>query len=105
MHSLDSAIQRHVHNKLLSLGADIAAEARRLVPVRTGRLRNSVFSRVSQWKLWVGASAPYAWFVEFGTRRMKPRRFLLGALQRYLPRLGSIIGEAVGQAVEEARRV
>jgi hypothetical protein len=63
----------------------------------------------------VGAIAPYAWFVEFGTRYLKARKFgtrylkarkfLWRAIQRYLPQLGSIIGEAVRQAIEEARRI
>jgi HK97 gp10 family phage protein len=105
MRSLDSAMQRHVHRKLVSLGADIATEARRLAPMRTGRLRSSIFSRVRQWMLVVGATAPYAWFVEFGTRYMEPRKFLWRAIQCYLPQLKTIIGEAVGQSIEEARRI
>jgi HK97 gp10 family phage protein len=104
LRSLDSAVQKHVHRKLVSLGADIAAEARRLAPMRTGRLRSSIFSRVREWMLKVGATAPYTWFVEFGTRYMQARKFLWRALQRYLPLLNNIIGEAVGQAIEEARR-
>jgi HK97 gp10 family phage protein len=104
MRSLDSAIQKHVHLKLVSLGADVAAEARRLAPMRTGRLRSSIFSRVREWMLVIGATAPYALFVEFGTRYMQARRFLWRAIQRYLPQLGSIMGEAISQAIEEAQR-
>jgi HK97 gp10 family phage protein len=104
MRSLDFALQRHVHRRLVGFGADVAAEARRLVPVRTGRLRDSIFSQVRPWMLEVGASAPYAWFVEFGTSRMEARRFLWRAFQRRLPRLGEVIGEAISQSVEEARR-
>jgi HK97 gp10 family phage protein len=102
--SLDSAIQKHVHRKLVSLGADISAEAKRLAPMRTGRLRSSIFSRVRQWILTVGVTASYAWFVEFGTRYMAARKFLWHAIQRYLPQLNTIMGEAIGQAIEEARR-
>jgi len=104
MRSLDSAMQKHVHRKLVSLGADIASEARRLAPMRTGRLRSSIFSRVREWMLEVGATAPYAWFVEFGTRYMQARRFLWRAIQRYVPELKGIISEAIRYAIEEARR-
>jgi HK97 gp10 family phage protein len=104
MRSLDSAMQKHVHRKLVSLGADVAAEARRLAPMRTGRLRSNIFSRVREWMLVVGATAPYALFVEFGTRYMQARKFLWRAIQRYLPQLGSIMGEAVRHAIGEARR-
>jgi HK97 gp10 family phage protein len=104
MRGLDFAMQRHVHNQLVKVGARIAAEARRLAPLRTGRLRGSIFSQVRQWMLVVGATAPYAWFVEFGTRYMKARRFLWRALRRHLPQLDGVIGEAVKQAIEEARR-
>jgi HK97 gp10 family phage protein len=105
MTRLDLAMQSRVHNQLEKVGARMAAEARRLAPVRTGRLRSSIFSQVRQWMLVVGATAPYALFVEFGTRRMKARRFLWRAVRRHVPRLSGIIREAIEQAVEEARRV
>jgi HK97 gp10 family phage protein len=68
----------------------VARQARRIVPVRTGRLRESIhvtpeteagFAGVAQ--AGVVADAPYAGFVEFGTSRMSPRPFLGPALAMY----------------------
>jgi HK97 gp10 family phage protein len=65
--------------------------------VVTGQLRNSVFAdpvagvgsnRVT---IEVGARAPYAGFLEFGTSKMAPRPFLRPAVARATPRISSKI--------------
>lgn len=50
------------------LGPRIAADARRYCPVDTGRLRESIYHEMRGETLIVGASAPYALYVEEGTR-------------------------------------
>jgi hypothetical protein len=51
---------------------EVVSEAKRLAPVRTGFLRGSIFARwTGPLKIDIGASAPYAQFVEQGTRPHK----------------------------------
>lgn len=74
--------------------ADIEADAKTLVPVRTGNLRNSISRELtgdtfagsgSTFGGEVGPTANYGRFVEFGTSRMRPRPYLLPALARREP--------------------
>jgi HK97 gp10 family phage protein len=55
-----------------------------LVPVRTGFLRSTLGVRQnSNFSITFYATAPYAAYVEFGTRRMSARLFMTRALQQY----------------------
>jgi len=60
-------------------------DAKRNAPVLTGRLQASITSQVvTQGKAImgvVGSNVTYAPFVEYGTRRMRARRFLQNALE------------------------
>jgi hypothetical protein len=53
-------------------------------PVRTGMLRRSIYAGVSggpgKRSLWLDVNAPYAMFLEFGTRYMTPRPFIRPAI-------------------------
>ncbi len=102
MSKLDSGLQRHVHRYLASLAADIKAEARRLVPVRTGYLQSTIYARIQEWVAQIGADAAYALFVEFGTRYMQAQPYLWPAIQQYLPQLEDIICQAIDAARAEA---
>jgi len=102
MNNVNVYMQRNVRRKLQDLGSDIHATARRLCPVRTGRLRDSIYSKIEDWTLKVGAGAPYAVFVELGTRHMRGFYFLTEAIQLHLPRLAEIIRQGLEWAVREA---
>jgi HK97 gp10 family phage protein len=102
MSKLDSGLQRHVHRYLASLAADVKAEARRLVPVRTGYLRSTIYARIQEWVAEIGAEATYSFFVEFGTRYMQAQPYLWPAIQQYLPQLENIICQAIDAARAEA---
>jgi len=102
MQSFDSGMQHHVHRLLASWAADVKALAKQLAPVRTGHLRSSIYAKISEWVAEIGAEATYALFVELGTRYMQARPYLYPAIQEYLPRLESIICEAIDQAKAEA---
>jgi len=55
-----------------------------LVPVRTGFLKSTLGVRQnSNFSIMFYANAPYAAYVEFGTRRMSARLFMTRALQQY----------------------
>jgi HK97 gp10 family phage protein len=102
MQSFDSGMQRHVHRLLASWAADVKALAKQLVPVRTGRLRSSIYAKIQEWVAEIGAEATYALFVEFGTRYMQAQPYLYPAIQEYLPQLEAIICEAIDEAKAEA---
>jgi HK97 gp10 family phage protein len=102
MDRLDSGMQKWVHRQLASWAADVKALAKQLVPVRTGYLRSTIYARVSEWVAVVGADAPYALYVEFGTRYMQARPYLYPAIEEHLPRLEEVVAEAIDYAKMEA---
>ena len=102
MERFDSATQAHVQRQLTNWAADVKASAKQLAPVRTGRLRSSIYARVHGWVVEVGAESSYALFVELGTRYMRARPYLSPAIQEHLPRLEQIICEAIDAAKAEA---
>ncbi len=102
MAKLDSGLQNEVYRYLHSWAADVKAEAMRLVPVRTGYLRSTIYAKVKEWIAEIGADATYAYFVEFGTRNMMAQPFMYPAIQKYLPELESLIVAAIQQAKTEA---
>jgi HK97 gp10 family phage protein len=98
----DLAMQRHVHRQLVSWAADVKASVRKLVPVRTGYLRNTIYAEITEWVAAIGADAAYALFVEFGTRYMQAQPYLYPAILEHLPRLERIILDALDAAKSEA---
>jgi len=101
MERLDYNMRRNVHQQLRKLGVDMKNMARQIVPVKTGRLRASIYAKVQEWMLKVGANAPYAVFVEFGTRYMRAHRFLSQTIETYRPRLMEIIKRGIDNAIHE----
>ena len=74
----------------------------RLVPVRTGYLRSTIYAKIQEWVAEIGADATYALFVELGTKYMQAQPYLYPAIQQYLPELEAIIVSAIEQAKAEA---
>ncbi|MCS6770368.1 MAG: HK97 gp10 family phage protein [Candidatus Caldarchaeum sp.] len=67
------------------LADSIAGRARQNAPVRTGRLRQSIEARkTAPLQHVVEASAPYAGYVEHGTSKTPPRRFMQNAVAQTL---------------------
>lgn len=98
---LDSALRERVHRQLASWATSVKASAEQNVPVRTGHLRSSIYARIQDWSVEIGAEATYALCVEFGTRYARARPFLFPAIQSHLPMLEQIICEAVDAAKVE----
>jgi len=68
---------------LFRLARAVRDDAKRIVPVRTGRLRASIgISDPGRDRVVVDATAPYAGYVELGTRYMKAQPYLRPALYR-----------------------
>jgi HK97 gp10 family phage protein len=101
MRKLDRAMYQRVQRRLQEIGVSMRNWARQLAPVRTGRLRDSIFSRVQGWELKFGATAAYAEFQEFGTSRIQPKRFLSQAVEQYDLQLEVLLATAVEEAIRE----
>ena len=99
---LDAALQNEVIRFLISWAADVKALAEKLVPVKTGYLRSTIYAKVQEWIVNVGADATYAYFVEAGTKYMAARPYLYPAIQTYLPQLEQVILAAIDAAKMEA---
>ena len=89
--------KRAINEALETVGKEIVYEAQRLAPVRTGRLRDSIYYMILyELALEVGASAPYALFVEYGTWKMHAQPFLRPALQD-----GRVVVENLEKAIRD----
>ncbi len=95
-------MQREVHNFLVNWAADVKAEAQRIVPVRTGYLRSTIYAKIQEWVAEIGADATYALFVELGTKHMQAHPYLFPAIEQYLPQLEAVVTAAIEQAKREA---
>lgn len=62
------------------VAADTMADSQQRAPLDTGNLRGShYFRKVGQAVYQIGASAEYALYVEFGTRKMRAQPYLIPA--------------------------
>jgi len=102
LNQLDDSMKRNIQDAMTIEAEAMKNAARAMCPVRTGRLRESIFAKVEEWTVKVGATAPYAFYQEFGTRHIRPRRFLSNAVESRMQSLVSRVSEALRQAVGEA---
>jgi len=99
---LNSTMQQQIHGELSEQGIVLENTIKSFAPRRTGYLESTVFSRVEDWLLKVGATAPYAYFVEFGTRFMQAKAFIRRALDYCWPGIWDRLNQAVDEAIREA---
>jgi len=104
MKRMDASMNACVQQQLQELAECIKDTAQRISPVRTGYLRSTIFTETAEWTVKIGASAPYAAYVEYGTRFMHGRRFLSQAIEIHRLQLVNIVGEAVSESLVEASR-
>lgn len=99
---LDEGMKSKVHSGMLFEGEAMKSVARARCPVKTGRLRDSIYAKVRDWILEIGASAPYAVFQELGTRYIRARYFLKNAVELRMRSLVNRINSAIAEAIREA---
>jgi len=99
---LDDSMKRKVHEAMQFEAEAMKNIARARCPVRTGRLRDSIYAKVRDWILQLGATAPYAIYQELGTRYIRPRRFLKNAVSLRMQSLINRVNRAIRQAIREA---
>jgi len=102
LNQLDDGMKRNIQDAIRFEAEVMKDTARASCPVRTGRLRDSIFAKVENWIVKLGAMAPYAVYQEFGTRYVQPRRFLSNAVELHMQSLINRINQAIEQAVGEA---
>jgi len=100
---LDQSIRSYVDQALDFEVQAMQTRAQSLAPKRTGYLASTIFAqKVGEWAFKLGARAPYAVFVEFGTRFMQARRFLSRALELGMQGLVNHVNRAIRDAIWEA---
>jgi HK97 gp10 family phage protein len=99
---LDDGLKRYVQEAMQFEAETMQNVARTRCPVRTGRLRDSIYAEVRDWIIRVGVAVPYAVYQEFGTRFIRARRFLSNAVELRMPVLVNRLNGAINQAIGEA---
>ncbi|WP_422929193.1 HK97-gp10 family putative phage morphogenesis protein [Singulisphaera sp. PoT] len=97
-------VQKHlieaIGEKMRRAGEAAAQEARSLAPARTGTLQSSIgysYDESSR-TLRVSVEAPYAAYVELGTRNMPARPFLRPALEAIAREFGGSVAVDLGSS-------
>jgi len=98
----DAEMQRQLSEQLAAWAESVKTEATRIVPVRTGYLRSSIYARTHEWQTEIGAEAVYAANVEFGTCYARAKPFIHPAVQARLPELERVFLAALDMAKAEA---
>ena len=86
---------------MMDVAQNILVTANILVPVRTGFLKSTLaVEQPTNFQLKVKATAPYAYYVEFGTRKMSARLFLTNSVNQHLPEFGPAIAEKIAEILQ-----
>jgi len=100
---LDQSMRGRVDGALDFEVQAMQTRAQSLAPKRTGRLANSIIAqRMQEWTFRLIALAPYAKYVEYGTKRMLGRFFLARALELGMLGLVQHVNRAIDDAIGEA---
>ena len=91
--SFERGLDKIIHTRLRLSQFVVEAEAKKVAPVDTGRLRSSIHSvdlAVGDRTAMVATGTNYAIYVELGTRKMEGRFFMRRGLDISRPRLMTI---------------
>ena len=94
-------LRRNINLALRQIGQNVKRQMRRRVRVRTGRLRSSIYTRGGNLRQVVGFNesvAPYAKYVEFGTRYFPGDHIMEQAVVSESVRSGRLIMEAIAKS-------
>ena len=97
----NSSIKNQVQTQLSNWALIVQRDAERIVPVRTGYLRSTIYAKMQEWQMEIGAEAIYAAAVEFGTRFMQAKPYLNPAIETHLPELENVVLQAIDLAKTE----
>ncbi len=86
---------------MMNVADNILATANVLVPVRTGYLRSTLaVEQVSNFQVRIKATSPYAYYVEFGTRKMSARLFLTNSVNQHLSEFAPEIEQQIQDVLQ-----
>lgn len=89
----DKGIQAAVKDQVAKTALLIQTEAKRRVPVRTGRLRSSINSQIVANGAIVGTNVEYAALVEYGSVKKAAKPFLFPAFEGERPKFLSAVAK------------
>lgn len=89
-----------IERGLMAIGETAEGYAKDIVPVDTGRLRNSITYEVSndESAVYIGSRVEYAAPVELGTSRMRPRPYLSPAVTQHNAEYRDLIKDSLENA-------
>lgn len=95
-----AAIENAIERGLMAIGETAEAYAKEIVPVDTGRLRNSLTYEVAadEQAVYIGSRVEYAPAVELGTSRMRPRPYLKPAATEHTAEYRQLIKDSLENA-------
>ena len=98
-HSTEAAqaVRDAIARGLESIGDAAEGYARALVPVDTGRLRDSIAHEVEDGTVYLSADTEYAPFVELGTRRAAAKPFLIPAMEGHRSEWLGMLSEEISK--------
>lgn len=99
----DEAMKRQVQTKMAGWAQTTKSNAERLVPVRTGYLKSTIYATIHDWQIEIGAKAPYAARIELGTSTRSAKPYLVPAVRNQLPELQHVLNQAINAAKTEAK--
>jgi HK97 gp10 family phage protein len=102
-----NALDTKIQEAILEVGNEMKIMAAQLAPVRTGYLRSTISlgqDSPAKWEFTLLARAPYAVYVEFGTRRMAPRYFMTHSVEAYRASMLEAVQNATIQTIQESLR-
>ena len=98
-------IVEELGNAVRDLVLLVEAEAKKLCPVDTGKLRASITPVIESWAAgYVGTNTHYAPHVEYGTRKMDAQPFLEPAFLEGKKQASKVFGRAVARAIARFER-
>jgi hypothetical protein len=99
------ALDARVTEAVRIVGERMADDARKFCPVRTGFLQSTIALEQpagAKWVFYLLARAPYAVYVEFGTRRMAARLFMTRAVELHADEMIQEVKDAVFNAAVDS---
>jgi len=82
--NLFEQMERRIKRDFKRACKNVQLEAQNLAPVKTGQLKNSIELVDLGDSVFIGSKTPYAGYMEFGTKKIRPVAFLRRALAKLL---------------------
>ena len=92
-----NAAHSQVQKALKTVGMKAEKNAKKICPVDTGNLRNSITHQNDKDTVYIGTNVEYAPYVELGTSKMRARPFLKPAVENYGEQYKDLLKQAMSE--------